>query len=50
MENISKSLLEITNKINDIEFSSVDNLKQILKNTSEIKKIVDELKIENERI
>lgn len=50
MENISKSLLEITNKINDIEFSSVDNLEQILKNTSEIKKIVDELKIENERI
>ena len=50
MQNISKSLLEITNKINDIEFSSVDNLKQILKNTSEIKKIVDELKIENERI
>ena len=50
MENITKSLLEITNKINDIEFSSVDNLKQILKNTSEIKKIVDELKVKNESI
>lgn len=50
MKDISKSLADITNKINDIEFSSVDNLKQILEKTSEIKKIVDELKIKNERI
>lgn len=49
MKDISKSLADITNKINDIEFSSVDNLKQILEKTSEIKKIIEELKVNNER-
>ena len=43
MDDITKSLLDIKEKISSIEISSVENLKQILENTSEIKKIIDEI-------
>lgn len=48
MNNITKSLLDIKDKISSIEVSSVENLKQILENTNEIKQIIDEV-IDNER-
>ena len=43
MDDITKSLLDIKEKISSIEIGSVENLKQILENTSEIKKIIDEI-------
>ena len=48
MNNITKSLLDIKDKISSIEVSSVENLKQILENTNEIKQITDEV-IDSER-
>ena len=48
MNNINKSLLDIKDKISSIEVSSVENLKQILENTNEIKQIIDEV-IDSER-
>lgn len=48
MNNITKSLLDIKDKISSIEVSSVENLKQILENTNEIKQIIDEV-IDSER-
>lgn len=43
MDDITKSLLDIKEKISSIEIGSVEKLKQILENTSEIKKIIDEI-------
>ena len=43
MDDITKSLLDIKEKISSIGIGSVENLKQILENTSEIKKIIDEI-------
>ena len=43
MDDITKSLLDIKEKISSIEVSSVENLKQILENTSEIKKMIDKI-------
>ncbi|MDD7150816.1 MAG: hypothetical protein SOT91_05400 [Bacilli bacterium] len=43
MDDITKSLLDIKDKISSIEVSSVENLKQILENTSEIKKMIDKI-------
>lgn len=43
MDDTTKSLLDIKEKISSIEIDSVENLKQILENTSEIKKIIDEI-------
>ena len=43
MDDITKSLLDIKEKISSIEISSVENLKQILENTSEIKKMIDKI-------
>ena len=43
MDDITKSLLDIKEKISSIEISSVENLNQILENTSEIKKIIGEI-------
>ena len=48
MNNITKSLLDIKDKMSSIEVSSVENLKQILENTNEIKQIIDEV-IDSER-
>lgn len=48
MNSITKSLLDIKDKISSIEVSSVENLKQILENTNEIKQIIDEV-IDSER-
>lgn len=48
MNNITKSLLDLKDKISDIEVSSVENLKQILENTNEIKQIIDKV-IDSER-
>lgn len=48
MNNITKSLFDIKDKISSIEVSSVENLKQILENTNEIKQIIDEV-IDSER-
>lgn len=49
MDDITKTLSDIKEKISSIEVSSVENLKQILENTSEIKKIIDKLQSNNER-
>lgn len=43
MDDITKSLLDIKDKISSIEVSSVENLKQILENTCEIKKMIDKI-------
>ena len=43
MDDISKMLSDINNRIKGIEVKSVENLKYILENTDKIKKLIDDI-------